>query len=143
MCVIKWLVTTCLLTDQINGGATYSSFCVSVHNAYILAKKSHPASAREKWPDLKLFIQDLVLELRGNVQTTRQVALVTNEKQHTALHTLSRMYIKWHVCHGCHLRNAGHHAGTTYYGCEPCRQPVNQTGECCAQHVHHSVVSGP
>ena len=52
---------------------------ISIHNAYILAKKSHPASAREKWSDLKLFIQDLVLELIGNVQTTRQVTLVTNE----------------------------------------------------------------
>ena len=28
LCVIKWLVTTCLITDQINGGAIYfSSFC--------------------------------------------------------------------------------------------------------------------
>ena len=52
---------------------------VSIHTAYILAKKSHPGSAREKWPNLKLFIQDLVLELIGNVQTTRQVTLVTKE----------------------------------------------------------------
>ena len=52
---------------------------VSIHNAYILAKKSHPASAGKKWPDLKLFIIDLVLELISNVWTTRQVALVTNE----------------------------------------------------------------
>ena len=76
---------------------------ISIHNAYILAKKSHPASAREKWPDLKLFIQDLVLELIGNVWTTRQVTLVTNENQHTALHTLSNMYMKWCVCHECCL----------------------------------------
>ena len=54
---------------------------VSIHNAYILAKKSHPTSAREKWPGLKLFIQDVVLELIGNVQTTREVTLVTNENQ--------------------------------------------------------------
>ena len=63
---------------------------VSIHNAYILAKKSHPASGKEKWSDLKLFIQDLVLELIGNVWTTRQVTLVTNENRHTALHTLSK-----------------------------------------------------
>ena len=115
---------------------------VSIHNAYILAKKSHPASARVKWPDLKLFIQDLVLKLIGNVQTTKQVTLVTNENQCTALHTLSKKN-KWHVCCEWCLQNAGHHAGTTYYGCEQCKQPVHQTGECYAQYVHHNVVSGP
>ena len=41
---------------------------VFICNAYILAKKSHPASARVKWSDLKLFIQDLVLELIVKVQ---------------------------------------------------------------------------
>ena len=52
---------------------------VSIHSAYILAKKSHPASAREKWLGLRLCIQNLVLEVIGNVWTTRQVTLVTSE----------------------------------------------------------------
>ena len=89
---------------------------VSIHNAYILAKNSHHASAREKWSDLKLFIQDLVFEQIGNVWTTRQVTLVTNENWCTAFHILSKMYAKQPVCHEHCLWNAGHCAGTAYYG---------------------------
>ena len=48
---------------------------VTVYNVHVISKRTHPHICKDKWPSLKEFIQDLVLELIGETRTTRQVAV--------------------------------------------------------------------
>ena len=44
---------------------------VAVHNAYIVAKESNPAEAATQWPVFQDFVEDLSLELIGDVRSAR------------------------------------------------------------------------
>ncbi|KAI0216626.1 hypothetical protein LSAT2_031377 [Lamellibrachia satsuma] len=109
---------------------------IAVHNAYIIAKESNPVEAAAQWPLFQDFVEDLSLELIGNVRSARAAPLVHAPQRATALHEVVPMYERYKTCRECSLRAGPHQrCGVTKYGCRQCQEPVHQTGTCVADHI--------
>ena len=109
---------------------------VAVHNAYIVAKESNPVEAAAQWPLFQDIVEDLSLELIGDVRSSRAAPLVHAPQRATALHEVVPMYERYKTCRECSLRAGPHQRrGVTKYGGRQCQEPVHQTGTCVADHV--------
>ena len=109
---------------------------VAVHNSYIVAKESNPVESAAQWPVFQDFVEDLSLELIGDVRSARAAPLVPAPQRATALHEVVKMYEHYKTCRECALRaGPSQRRGVTKYGCRQCQEPVHQTGDCVADHV--------
>ena len=114
---------------------------VAVHNAYIVAKESNPAEAAAQWPVFQDFMEDLSLELIGDVRSTRAAPLAPAPHRAAALHKIVPMYERYKTCRECSLRSApGERRGFTKYSCRQCQEPVHQTGTCVADHTRRHMM---
>ena len=109
---------------------------VSVHNAYIVAKDCNEEEAADRWPQFQDFIEDLALELIGNVRAKKAPPTVHMPERGAALHEIQKLYSKKKTCRECSLR-AGpkERRGVTEYGCRQCNEPVHQTKDCVSHHL--------
>ena len=71
---------------------------VAVHNAYIVAKESNPVEAAAQWPLFQDIVEDLSLELIGDVRSARAAPLVHAPQRATALHEVVPMYERYKTC---------------------------------------------
>jgi hypothetical protein len=67
---------------------------VAVHNAYIVAKKSNPDVAKNRWPTFQDFVDDLATELIAEVRAARAPPLVEAPLRAAAVHDIVIMYNK-------------------------------------------------
>ena len=106
----------------------------SAHNAYIIAKDSHPDVAKDKWPNFQDFIEDLVEDLIGDTRAKREPKVVDCGGRATA-HDIGKLFEKNKVCRECSLTEAlqGQRKGVTKFGCRQCNVPVHL--DCQARHI--------
>ncbi|XP_061186542.1 piggyBac transposable element-derived protein 4-like [Saccostrea echinata] len=106
----------------------------SAHNAYIVAKDTHPEIAREKWPGFQDFIEDIVEDLIGDTRARREPPKVDCGGRATA-HDINivKLFPKNKVCRECSLSGPqGQRKGVTKFGCRQCSIPVHL--ECSSKH---------
>ena len=58
---------------------------VTIHNVYIVAKESNPVESATQWPVLQDFVEDLSLELIGDVRSARAAPLAPAPQRATAV----------------------------------------------------------
>ena len=106
---------------------------VSSHNAYIIAKDTHPDISKDRWPNFQNFIEEIVSHLIGDTRAAREPAKV-DCSGHATEHTIVKLFEKKKVCRECSLTKApGERGGVTLFGCTQCRVPVHL--ECQSNHI--------
>ena len=109
---------------------------VAVHNSYVVAKDSHPDIVQQRWPALQDFIEDLAMDLIGEVRAARAAPVVAVPQRAGALHEIVLLFDKFKTCRECAIRAGAHQRrGVTKYGCRQCREPVHKTKDCVAHHT--------
>ena len=105
----------------------------SAHNSYIVAKDTHPAVARERWPRFQDFIEELVEDLIGDTRARREPPRVDCGGRATA-HDIVKLFPKNKVCRECSLSGQqGQRKGVTKFGCQQCNVAVHL--ECSSKHI--------
>ena len=63
---------------------------VSAHNAYIIAKDTHPDTIKDWWPNFQDFIEEIVSDLIGDTRATREPTKVDCNSRAT-VHTITKL----------------------------------------------------
>ena len=134
----KWPGIICLKTVRTNDGEG----CISIYRwlqsitLMFVAKDSDPDVCQQWWPALQDFVEDLAMDLIGEVRAARAAPMVAVPQRAGALQDIVLLSDKFKTCRECAICAGAHQCcGVTKYGCRQCREPVHKTKDCVAHHT--------